>query len=284
VALARAGCLYCGAALGELARAEPAASQTPPEPPRAPEEEPRSLVVLDLEGVDPPRLADAFELPAAETAQWVRRGGFRLTTGAASPSEARREVERLAGLGLRAVALAGSRVALARAPYEAQSARFGDGRLHVRHATGSLAIGADDVVLLVEGSIAREYQTPTDRRHFRVATLEQGYLFHLHLARGVQPVELDPGAIEFDDGCGPGSSLLRVRGWIRQLGRDWPLEDGFRFLAPALGLATPPSGPTRLAAALGSGKDAASQVLDNVGQFRFFSAWRGLIERARRSA
>jgi len=240
--------------------------------------------VLDLEGVDPPRLADAFELPAAETAQWVRRGGFRLTTATASPSEATREAERLASLGLRAIALDGARVGEARAPFEARGTRFGGGLLHVRHAAGSFEIGAADVVLLVKGPIRREYQTSTERRRFRLATLEQGYLFHLHLAREVRPVELDPHAIEFDADEEPGSSLLRVSGWIRQLSQDRPVEDGFRFLPPALGLEEPSSGPLKLAAALGGSSDAAALVLDNVGQFRFFSAWRGLVEREQRSA
>ena len=240
--------------------------------------------MLDLEGVDPPRLADAFQLPAAETAQWVRRGGFRLTTATASPGEATREVERLTGLGLRALALDGSRVGEARVPFEARGARFGDGLLHVRHGMGSFEIRAADVVLLVKGPIRREYQASTERRRFRLATLEQGYLFHLHLAEGVRPVELDPHAIEFDAVDGAGSSLLRVNGWIRQLSQDRPVEDGFRFLPPALGLEEPSSGPPRLAAALGGSGDGAAQILDNVGQFRFFSAWRGLVGRERRNA
>ncbi len=278
VAVAGASCLYCGGALGEIRDA----LTTPPQEP-APEEQQRSLVVLDLENVDALRLSDAFQLPAAETAQWVRRGGFRLTTATASPSEATLEVERLAGLGLRAVALDGERLARARTPLEAQGARYADGRLHLRHEAGSLALGAEDVALLVKGPIRREYQASTERRRFRLATLEQGYLFHLHLVQEIRPVELDPYAIEFDEGAAPGSSQLRVSGWIGQLGQDWPVDDGFRFLPPALGLEKPTSGLLQVAAAIRGAKDGGSQVLDNVGQFRFFSAWRGLVERERRN-
>ena len=210
--------------------------------------------------------------------------GLRLTTAAASPSEATREVERLTGLGLRAIALDGSRVGEARVPFEAQAARFGDGLLHVRDGTGSFEIRAADVVLLVKGPIRREYQVSTERRRFRLATLEQGYLFHLHLVQGLRPVELDPHAIEFDTGEAPGSSLLRVNGWIRQLSQHRPVDDGFRFFPPALGLEEPSSGSVKLAAALAGSGDGAAQILDNVGQFRFFSAWRALVGRERRSA
>ena len=77
--------------------------------------------------------------------------------------------------------------------------------------------------------------------------------------------------------------MLRVSSWIRSLTANRPVEDGFRFLPPALGLEQPSSGPLKLAASLGGGGDGAAQILDNVGQFRFFSAWRGLVERERRS-
>ena len=279
VALARASCLYCGAALGEAAAllAEPA-------PTAAEDEAPPSLVVVDIERVDPPELADAFSLPAAETAQWVRRGGFRLTSSAATPERAEAEVARLTQLGLSAVALPGSEVAEARAPYEALSVRRHAERLEVRHSDGRLAIAAPDVLLLVTGPIRREYQTTTEKRRFRLATLDQGYRFHLHLHRELRPVELDPHSLEFEGDVPPGSSQLRLSGWLTGLGPDWARDDGFRLVPPALGLEQPTTGPQQLAAALRGGDDGGSQVLDNVTQFRFFSAWQGLTRRALRNA
>jgi hypothetical protein len=65
-----------------------------------------------------------------------------------------------------------------------------------------------------------------------------------------------------------------------------PTDDHFRRLPPALGAASPEAGgalgaAAGLSGARGRHKDAP-QILDNLAQFRRYSAWRGAVERRRR--
>jgi hypothetical protein len=64
------------------------------------------------------------------------------------------------------------------------------------------------------------------------------------------------------------------------------VDDGFRWLPPALAPAAPGAhGGTRpgLPAPTGRGAREGALVLDNLAQFRFYSAWRAAVERLRRA-
>ena len=117
----------------------------------------------------------------------------------------------------------------------------------------------------------------------RTATLESGFRFHLHRRDDARPLELDPGAFDFG-GNGPGtSSLLQLTAWVQELTRGAAVDDGFRRLPPELGVAAAAAGgPLAAADALGARaalRAEAPLVLDNLRQFRFYSAWRAAVER-----
>jgi hypothetical protein len=73
---------------------------------------------------------------------------------------------------------------------------------------------------------------------------------------------------------------MEIAGWMAALGTTVPVDDGFRRLAPALAPAAPDAGAAaRLQDAL-RGADRTAAILDNLAQFRFYSAWRGAVERS----
>ena len=155
---------------------------------------------------------------------------------------------------------------------------------------GPLSVGTADLMLLVRGPIAREYQVPPDQsaRRPRLPGLEDGYRIHLHRRRDARPVELDPGAFDFGrHRPGQGSSLLELSSWARELGQATPVDEQFRRLPPVLAPSQPPSGALKAAAVLqrtvSKGQELAL-ILDNLEQFRYYSAWRAAVERQRRQA
>ena len=118
----------------------------------------------------------------------------------------------------------------------------------------------------------------------RIATLEPGHRFHLHRRDDPRPLELDPAAFDFGLASLAESSLLLLSSWIEKAAAGVPVDDRFRREAPALAPAAPEGGG--IAVALGGAaprrKDEESQVLDNLEQFRFYSAWRACaLRRAR---
>jgi len=287
LALARPQCLYCGAALPaavlqEVARqaaasatAAAAADSAPPGPPRGP-------IVLDLEGALPSALAAGLALSSFEAAQRVKRGGWQLHR-IVPAEQGDREADRLARAGLRVLALPEGEVRAAR-PLAAAGGSWTGEALTLRTEAGPLAVGAGDLVLVVRGPIAREYAAPAKARRFRTATLDQGYRFHLHRREDPRPLELDPAAFDFGLPSLTESSLLLLTSWVEKAAAGVPVDEAFRREAPALGPAAPET--TGIAAALhgpaDTRKEDAAQVLDNLEQFRFYSAWRGCAARRAR--
>ena len=285
VAVARPACLYCGAALSAEAVAAAGRSRADVLSPEAAARPERALVLVRLEGAEPGALAAALGASAYEAAQWMRRGGYHLHR-ALPPEEARAERDRLAAAGLAAFAVDEAGVRAAAEPAVAGGGSFADGRLRVRVGTGAAEIAAGDVLLVVKGPIAREHPPRDDRLRFaRLATLEPGYRFHLHLAAGGPPVELDPWAFDFGAARSGESSLLEIAGWVDRLAATAAVDDTFRRMPPALAPAAPAPGDgvagpdDALRRTAGRGEDV---VLDNLAQFRFYSAWRAAAERLAR--
>ncbi len=286
--MARPVCLYCGAALpAEVVAeaAESAALVTAPDaaPPPAGAWT-GTLVVVDQSSGDAATLGDALGLVPYEAALRHRRGGYALE-GVFDPSAAEEEAARLRASGL-AVFLVPESVARAEPLVAHAGVRERDG-LRLSGASGSWEVSAAHLLLVVRGPIVREYQAPLERRKIRTARLEDGYRFHLHRSTSPLPLELDPG--DFDFGAGAtlkGSSLLELGAWVDSVTQGTQVDDAFRHSTPALGPTTArPSGPTAKAAAL-SGTDTGKRnpgeaVHDNLRQFRFYSSWRGAVERAR---
>jgi len=280
IAVARATCLYCGAALSSatvaaVEKSRAAALGADPAPREA-----RALVVVRLEGADAHALESAFGLSAYEASQWARRGGYHLHR-AAAPADAAADRERLHGHGIAAFALDEAAVRADADPAPALGGAFDGAALDLRTPAGRVRLAAGDLLLLVKGPIAREHAARDDRLKFvRTATLEPGFRFHLHRAAEGRPIEIDPAACEVGGARSAESALLEIAGWMARLAETVPVDDGFRRLPPALAPVAPAA--TGLARADDTLRKAAGReadILDNLAQFRLYSAWRGAVER-----
>jgi hypothetical protein len=281
VALARAQCLYCGAVLSEeqLQAASAAVESLAAEsaPPPAPE---RHIVVLDLRETAPEALVAALGVSAFEAEQRRRRGGYQLHR-IAPPDSARDEAERLQRAGLRASVVPEAEARAAAAPELALGGRWDGQALALRTVEGSREVGGGALLLVVRGPIARALEEP--QRHFkrvRLAGPGEGRRIHLHLRAEERPLEIDPDDFEMGLAPGEGPAVVTLLGWVRALAEGVPLDEGFRFLTPALGPAQPPlPGAARALDPTRSGNSSRPALFDNVAQFRFYSGWRAAVER-----
>jgi hypothetical protein len=278
VAALRPRCLYCGAPLSAGAQAAAAASARAALGAEAPAATSRRVLLLvDVSGADPERLAAALGISPYEGRQRLARGGVQLHR-VLLPEDLETEARRLDGLTL--VRIPETALSPTLRPWKARGGRFADGRLALRGEDGSLELATQDVLGLVRGPIAREYaaQDAARRKYISTATLEPGYRLHLHRAQG-PTVELDPWAFDFADREAARSSLLTLGEWMQELCAGRPQDDGFRFEPPAL--APVEEAPDDTGKALGRAerpKDARA-ILDNLRQFRFYSGWRGALLR-----
>jgi hypothetical protein len=277
VAVARPRCLYCGALLSAEAVAEAEQSTRDVQSEKGPASEERLLVVLEHQKSDPQALARALGLTLFDASQRAARGGFELLR-TAPRVEAWDVAFALEAAGFLVFLVRESEAR--RPPTPVRGGGFEDERLRLTTGDGETAIGRDDLLLVVRGPIAREYQTQSqDRTRFRSATLPAGYLVHLHLRQDVPPLEIDPDNFEFAVTSRQGS-LLELGLWLDSLGA--PTDDGFKKLAPALAPTVPgATGVAATARALVHAEGEGALVLDNVAQFRLYSGWRGAVERRR---
>lgn len=280
VALARPQCLYCGAALDpEIVPAPAAVTDSAPPAPR----EERALVVMDAAGTDASVVATALGLSLLEAGQRVPRGWLlhRIT----SPAEAAAETSRLREMGLRAQTLAEAEIQSALQPRIAEGGRRSGDRVELRIEGALTHVGPADVLVIVTGAIHRERQSLVPpRRGHRTKSLLPGHRFHVHLRSDASPIEIDPEAFTFDEPRHPPtSSWLSLRDWLSVLAAPGAIDDGFRFVPPALGVAEPPA-PADLARALVESPSRPDPrrpaTLDNLAQFRFYSGWRAAALRA----
>ncbi|HEY2944274.1 MAG TPA: hypothetical protein VGN09_17705 [Vicinamibacteria bacterium] len=242
----------------------------------------RLLVLVQVGEADADALTRALGLPAADAAHRVRRGGWQLLR-IAEPAAAREQVARLGEAGLVAALVPEAEVRLSAHPAVALGGEWTGHELSLRTSDGPVRIETSHLMLAVQGPITREYQTSQEVKRSRTATLESGYRFHLHRKEATRPVELDPGAFDFGSGAAGASSLLQLSAWVQELTRGVLVDDAFRRLPPELGVAeAAAAGPLTAADALGARaavRGEAALVLDNLRQFRFYSAWRAAVER-----
>ncbi len=283
MALARDRCLYCGEALpSHLVPDPPTPGSSGSGEPEAPA---RTLLILDLEAVEPERLVSALGLATYEAALLARRGGFHLHRVLAPPL-AEAEAQRLHAEGLRVETVAEAETRPP--PLRALGGERGRGTLTLRTEEGPVALRRGDLLIVVRGAIARQYQPVYRRRRVDTTSLDEGYRVHLHRRADRRPVEIDAANFEFGFAV-TGSTRLELEAWVEEIAGDVAEDDGFRRLPPAFGVAEPePRGPLAAADALGRagrgdqpGGEGDSVVLDNAGQFRFYSAWRAALERRR---
>ena len=290
MAVARARCLYCGAELPE--------DLVPARPPESPlatlmgslasEDEAslhRVLIVLDLASAPAKSLKEALDMSAYEADLAARRGGFHLHR-VLDPEMAEGEAERLRAAGMRVELLPEAEVRAP--PLRALGGEQGADRLELRTEEGPLVLEHRQILLVVRGAIARQYQPTYKRRRVDVASLEEGFRVHFHRRWDPHPVEIDAGNFEFGSAV-TGSSRLKLDAWVEGLGDDMPRDDGFRLLHPAFGVATAEAkSPLAAAASLrgtsrgsNANRDGESVILDNGQQFVFYSAVRAALERRR---
>jgi hypothetical protein len=276
-ASSRPTCLYCGTLL-------PAAAAGPlpvpaPAPPPVPVAD-RALLVLDLRAADADRLAAALGLAPYEARQRATAGGYQAHK-ALPFREAEAEAARLTAAGLVTLVVPPEEAAERGRPLVAQGGRLQPDALGLLTGDGPVTLRGADVFLVVRGPITREYQPGTEVRRVRTATLEGSHRLHLHRRSSRRPLEIDPLAFDFGDEPQTSlSSLLTVLEWIAAVAPEAPTDDGFRRLTPALGPSAA-AGGGRLAAvsALGAaGSREGPQPLDNLTQFRGYSAWRAAVE------
>lgn len=294
--MARPTCLYCGAELPAdlLARAEAAASarsaDAPPglplasgfASPVAPAMPERAVLVVDVTGASASLLAELLGLTAFEAGLRARAGGLHLHR-VGTVQEVKAEALIFAEAGLHALTLPEAEVRAA--PVVATAGQRDDRRLRLRTSRGGIEVSSEDVLLVVQGPIQREYQSrKIERKMPSTATLETGYRFHLHLRRDPRPVELDPASFSFGPhGPVAGSSLLELKAWIAGLG-EVASDDGFRRLPVALAPAVPEEGTAASLRRTGGGPGRSGEartILDNLAQFRFYSGWRAAAFRRR---
>lgn len=299
IAILRPSCLYCGAALSpEAVEAALRAAEPAKEAPQAGD---RLLLIVDLGSLEVEAAARTLSSSAFDVQQWARRGNFHLHRVAPAES-ARAEAKGLAREGLSAYLLSEADVRAAATPVVAGAGGVEGEGLRLRLSDGERRLGAADLLLVVRGPIRREHAGPRPQVRWGVfqlggyfglpgleigtATLEPGYRFHLHSRHHPRPLELDPGAFEFGADLGfAGSSEQRLAAWLAELTTGALLDDSFKRQTPALAPAEPAGGPLSAVGALArqplGPQGPTSQVLDNLAQFRFYSAWRGLLERQR---
>jgi hypothetical protein len=250
-----------------------------PTPPPGPVAD-RAVVVLDLRAADADRVAAALGLALYEARQRARVGGYQLHRTLPA-REAEAEAARLTAAGLLALVVPPAEAAERGRPLVAQGGRRQPEAIALQTADGPVTLRGADVFLVVRGPITREYQPGTVVRRVRTATLEGSHRLHLHRRSSPRPLEIDPLAFDFgDEPLTSLSSLLTVLEWIAAVAPEVPTDDGFRRLTPALGPSAA-AGGGRLAAvsALGvAGWRDGPQPLDNLTQFRGYSAWRAAVE------
>jgi hypothetical protein len=232
--------------------------------------------------VEKARLRDALALSPYEAGQWTRRGGLHLHRSLPA-GDAAGERDRLLAHGITVFTCDEGDVRAAAEPEPVLGGRFDGAALHARTPAGPVAVAPADLLLVVKGPIAREHEVRENPRVARTATLEPGLRFHLHRHHAARPLEVDPAAFELGADRANESSLIEIAGWIAALASSAPVDDGFRRVTPALAPVIPsPGAPPALEDALRTRAGPAPAILDNLAQFRFYSAWRGAVERQAR--
>jgi len=275
LAVAQPRCVYCGAPI------DPSSLPPPPRvtPEAAPPAEDRILLLIHAGGSDGETLARALGVPAFEAEQRRRRGGWHLhRIGTSAVTEPEAALLRASGLVVALVPEA--QVRPATQPRLVEGGRGGPEGIDLRTADGPQPLAPGEVILVVAGSIYREKQRADFSAKRPSMPLDAAFRFHVHLRADPRPLEIGPDGFTFDDRHRTTtSSLLELRSWLEPLAA---IDDGFRLESPAFGVAMPIEGRADLSRALGRPglrDPKGPAVLDNLAQFRFYSGWRGALER-----
>ena len=280
IAVSGRRCLYCGATLPERAEHAESADVTAARPER-------TLLVVDVAmDVDP--LARALGLSTANAAALQRKSRYSLLR-VLPPDEVPSEASRLAAAGVTVYSLREADVWAAAQPMAVVGGAIEAGLFTIGGSRDTERVAPSDVLLVLWGPIRREPQsrlnlTLRDLRRPTSRGISDSELIHIHTRSRIRPIEIDPQSFTFTVvPRAPESSLLRLHRALEALAGGALIDRAFRNVPPALGVSDPAKGanspdwPHARGSRAGEAKPATA--LDNVAQFRFYSAWRGVLAR-----
>jgi len=302
IAMARANCVYCGAALS--AEAQAAAAQTARKVLQtrdianleavaraAGREQPsKRYVVVDTAATSVEAIANACGISLWEARQWQTASRYRLVKVSTEPVDGPLETG-LRAKGLRVLVVPEETVARSRNPIPVESI---DPSLSPAPCTiredpeappARTALQEPDLALILSATIRRErVQDQTVRRAPTDTRLEDAWLVHFHFRGGGRPWEIDPRKTTYE-GAGLASAYMRTPDLVRRLQTIVPHDETFKNIVPALSQGADPLGGLQNLASPTENKKSKEPrlvILDNVAQFREYSAWRGAVEIAPR--
>ena len=299
VAMARPTCVYCGAALPKetleeasfaaqrvlksktLLDLENAARGADPVRPA------RRYLVVDTTSASAPTLADACSISVWEARQWQAAARYRLLRISDEPQDGLLESE-LRKKGVPPLVIPEDVVARARRPMTVETLDLAATPLrgHLVEDPDAAVVPRDllehEIFLIVSAPIKREKVREAVTSRLRPdRRLDDGYLVHLHLKNESRPWEIDPRRTGYQ-GPGPASAHMCTLELVRRLAATISHDEGFKNMVPALSPGVDPL--TDLSGMRDSrpkGTEPKTVILDNVAQFREYSAWRAAVERTR---
>jgi hypothetical protein len=295
--MARANCLYCGAALSAEAQEAAARAAERVQKTRSlanleavarsagRDEPPKRYVVIDTTVAGVEAIAEACGVSAWEARQWQAASRYRLVRVSTEPADGPLE-SGLRARGLRVLIVPGETVMRSRTPIPLESIDpvAVPAQCTVREDAEApparKALREEDLTLIVSAAIKRErVKDQTSRRPLVDTRLEDAWLVHLHIKGEARPWEIDPRRTAYE-GAGLASAYMQTLELVRRLQALAPHDEAFKNVVPALSQGADPfSGLESFATTPPKkSKEPKVVVLDNVAQFREYSAWRGAIE------
>jgi hypothetical protein len=299
--MARPTCVYCGAALPKETLEEAAFAaqrvlksktlldlENAAKGAEQPVRPARRYLVIDTTSASAEDLALGCSISEWETRQWQAASRYRLLRISDGSQDGHIESQ-LRERGVAPLVIPEDVVALARRPMTVETLDLSAPpllRAHLAEEPDAAVVprdlGEHDIVLMVSAIIKREkVREPLASRLQADRRLDDGYLVHLHLKGQSRPWEIDPGRTGYQ-GPGPTSAYMRTLELVRRLAAAISHDEGFKNIVPALSPGVDPL--TDLAGLRDSrskGKEPKTVILDNVAQFREYSAWRAAVERTR---
>ena len=301
IATAHQRCLYCGAPISSAAQAEAAAaaqrvlrSKHLTNLEAAAEDHDRgqagrTYVVLDTNSASADIIAQACRVSIWQARQWQGSSRYRLLKVCSRADD--QEVSQLENGGLSPILVSEEAVARLRFPRAVDSidvstspSRYALRDLENAEASWR-ALDEKSVFLLVSAPIRRErVRSSTTAQNRPAGRMEDAWLVHLHVEGDERPWEIDPLRTSFE-GSTLASAHMSTLDLVRRLSATIPYDDSFKNVVPALAPGIDPLaelGDLRSPRKKG-GQEQKAVVLDNVAQFREYSAWRGAVEAALRA-
>ena len=295
--MARGTCVYCGASLPlEIREAAASAAQRVLQSRTMAGlesaamgndfERQKRYLVIDTTAQTAEVLAEACGMSVWDARQWQAASRYRLLRVMLEP-QVSEPLSDLRAKGLNPLVVQGDAVAQARSPIPIESIDISAHPLQCtlredpEGGTSRKELPEPKIALIISAPIKRERQKELRSRIRQDTRLEEAWLVHVHFRHETRPWEIDPRRTAYE-GPGLASAHMRTLELVRRLSTVAPFDEAFKNIVPAL---SPGAGPSNELQGLQGGgakprdKEPKTVILDNVTQFREYSAWRGTIER-----